>query len=162
MPFKYVVDGNIFDAQVEALVNPVNCVGVMGAGLAKQFKRKFPLNFNWYASACNVGKMVMGEVLVNDFQAYNDSQIHRYIVNFPTKIHWRDRSANYFGIETGLWDLDEKIEAMGIKSIAIPPLGCGLGGLRWEDVKSVIECILDNDNVEVHIYERKKIWSALE
>jgi O-acetyl-ADP-ribose deacetylase (regulator of RNase III) len=127
--------GDLLTADAEALVNPVNCVGVMGAGLALQFKRAFPQNFAAYQSACAAGQMQPGTMLVHDTGALSGP---RWIVNFPTKRHWREVS-RLEDVEAGLLDLAVEIERRGIRSIAVPALGCGLGGLNWQDVRPRIE-----------------------
>ena len=130
-----IAHGNILEADTEALVNTVNCVGVMGKGLALQFKQAFPANFKAYESACRAHEVVPGSMLTFD----NGSVIKpRYIVNFPTKRHWRDRS-RIEDIQSGLTALIEDVRRLGIRSIAVPPLGCGLGGLNWRDVRPMIE-----------------------
>ncbi len=127
--------GNILCADVEAIVNPVNCVGVMGRGLAAQFKRAYPANFTSYELACKRGEVAPGKMHVF---ATGQLTNPRYIVNFPTKRHWRDQS-RIEDIEAGLTALVTEVSARGITSIAIPPLGCGLGGLDWSDVRPLIE-----------------------
>ncbi len=122
-------------AEAEAFVNPVNCVGVMGKGLALQFKRAFPDNFKAYAAACRRGEVDPGRMFVFE----TGRLIHpRYVVNFPTKRHWRDKS-RMGDIVSGLRTLVEEVQARGIRSIAVPALGSGLGGLDWEEVRSRIE-----------------------
>lgn len=118
---------------VQALVNPVNCVGVMGAGLALQFKRTWPDNFNAYAQACKSGLVRPGKVFVFDLGSKVQS-VPRWILNLPTKRHWRDAS-RLDDVEAGLADLVVQIRERGIDSVAIPPLGCGLGGLDWMEVR---------------------------
>ena len=126
--------GNILEENVEAVVNPVNCVGVMGAGLARQFKLAYPDNFIFYAEVCRLGKLSPGRVLVYSRGVmYNP----KYIVNFPTKRYWKEPSC-LEDIKSGLVSLLETIREFNIKSIAIPPLGCGLGGLDWKIVKPLI------------------------
>lgn len=145
------VTGSIFDANVEALVNPVNCVGVMGAGLAKQFKGKYPKYYESYKEACVSGQLVIGK-------------IHTYITNnkilisFPTKYHWKNKT-KIKDVEVGLNTLkivlDTFRDSTGLKisSVAIPALGCGLGGLDWEEVKPLIYTILGNlEDVEILLY----------
>ena len=119
--------GDIFAEDVEALVNAVNCVGVMGRGVALQFKRAFPENFNAYAERCRRNEMRTGQVFV--FETANLGN-PRYIINFPTKRHWRGKSRPE-DIESGLKSLVSAIEERGIRSVALPPLGSGLGGLDW-------------------------------
>ena len=117
--------GDILAEEAEALVNTVNCVGVMGRGIALQFKRAFPENFKAYATQCKRNEMRPGRVFV--FET-GEMLLPRYIINFPTKRHWRGKS-RMEDIESGLGSLLEEIRSHGIRSIAIPPLGSGLGGL---------------------------------
>ncbi|MCY4485698.1 MAG: macro domain-containing protein [Deltaproteobacteria bacterium] len=140
------VQGNIFDSGCEALVNPVNCVGVMGKGLALQFKRRFPANFTSYAAACRRRDLAPGRLHVFD------AGVPRLIVNFPTKRHWRDAS-RLDDVTQGLHALAGAIATNTIRSIAIPPLGCGLGGLPWPDVRQLILHHLSTlDGVDVVIH----------
>ena len=127
--------GNLLEAQAEALVNAVNCVGVMGKGIALQFKQAFPDNYAFYQAACVRGEVRPGQMLV-----YDSGQVStpRYIINFPTKRHWRDQS-RIEDIEAGLESLVREVRSRGIQSIAIPPLGAGNGGLNWADVRRRIE-----------------------
>lgn len=135
---------------VEALVNTVNCVGVMGRGIALQFKKTFPDNFTAYAEACKQGEVVPGKMFIYDTFALTNP---RYIVNFPTKRHWKGKS-RIEDVETGLNALISEIKERGIRSIAIPPLGSGLGGLSWIDVKPLIEyAVQDVEDLEVVIFE---------
>ena len=127
--------GDLLDADVEALVNAVNTAGVMGKGLALQFKRRFPASFEAYAAACKRGEVATGRMHVVEM---NEPAGPRYIINFPTKQHWRDPSRLEY-VRAGLNALVEEIRARGIRSIAVPPLGCGLGGLAWTDVEPLIE-----------------------
>ena len=122
--------GDIFESDAEALVNTVNCKGVMGRGLALQFKRRFPENFAAYRAECDAGRMAPGRVHV--FETGRMSP--RYIINFPTKDHWRNASSLAY-IADGLDSLESEVRHLGIRSIAIPALGCDLGGLDWEDVR---------------------------
>ena len=130
--------GNIFYQDVDAIVNPVNCVGVMGAGLALQFKKWYPENFDAYAIACRNFEVWLGKMFV--YRLYGDVRPY-YIINFPTKYHWRDKSS-IEDIDSGLVALVEEIRIWHIQSIAIPRLGCGLGGLHWPDVRSHINMAL--------------------
>ena len=130
------VEGDIFESDAEALVNPVNCVGVMGAGLAAQFKRRFPENFSAYRSVCTLGQLKPGVLFI--FERGDCVLSPRYIVNFPTKLHWRERSDLRY-ISSGLEALLQEVRARHIKSVAIPPIGCGLGGLDWDSVLVLIE-----------------------
>jgi O-acetyl-ADP-ribose deacetylase (regulator of RNase III) len=135
---------------VDAIVNTVNCVGVMGKGIALQFKNKWPDNFVQYQAACKAGEVHPGKMNVYDAGAY--AQPH-FIINFPTKDHWRGNSKLSF-IQDGLLDLVAQVQALDIRSIAIPPLGCGNGGLDWADVKPLIEAAFAAlPEVNVHLFE---------
>jgi O-acetyl-ADP-ribose deacetylase (regulator of RNase III) len=123
--------GNLLLADAEALVNTVNTVGYMGKGIALQFKQAYPQNFQAYAQAVKRGDMEPGRVLVYPTGFVTHP---RFIINLPTKRHWRARS-RIEDIESGLKALVEEIRRLGIRSIAIPPLGCGNGGLDWSDVR---------------------------
>jgi O-acetyl-ADP-ribose deacetylase (regulator of RNase III) len=127
--------GDLLGAEAEALVNTVNCDGFMGRGIAAQFKRAYPENFKRYEAACKRGEVVPGKMLVTETGRLTNP---RFIINFPTKRHWRGKS-RIEDIEAGLVALVREIESRGIMSIAIPPLGCGLGGLDWRDVRPLIE-----------------------
>ncbi|MBQ1047818.1 macro domain-containing protein [Micromonospora sp. C51] len=148
-PAPNVIDvtGDLLAADVDALVNPVNGVGVMGKGLALQFKRRFPANYAAYRDACNRGEMQPGNVLTVLVRQGR----HRYVINFPTKRHWRDPS-RMEDIEAGLEDLAKTIRALRIESIAVPALGCGLGGLDWNDVRPRIVAILGKTGARVLLY----------
>ncbi len=142
--------GNIIQADVEALVNTVNTVGVMGKGIALAFKKAFPNNFKIYRQLCEDEKFDIGDLLIT-----NTDQIRpKFIINFPTKKHWRSRSKIEF-IKIGMKKLVREIKEKQIKSIAIPPLGCGNGGLNWNEVKTIILRELEevDKDVEVIIYE---------
>lgn len=141
--------GNLLQADVEALVNTVNTAGVMGKGIALQFKQAFPENFAAYEKAVKRGEVQPGTMFM-----YETGQMSnpRYIVNFPTKRHWRGK-ARLDDIEAGLQDLVRVIHEKGIRSIAIPPLGCGFGGLDWDDVRPLIVTALENlPNVAAWVY----------
>lgn len=141
--------GNLLEDDAEALVNTVNCVGVMGKGIALQFKQAFPENFIEYKKACHKEKVQLGKMFIHDTgNLFN----HKYIINFPTKKHWRSK-AYLKDIELGLQELVTQIKRLGIKSIAIPPLGCGNGGLDWKVVKPKIEAAFSQlPNIQVHLY----------
>jgi O-acetyl-ADP-ribose deacetylase (regulator of RNase III) len=143
-------EGNLLEAQAEALVNTVNTVGVMGKGIALMFKEKFPENFDAYESACEAESVEVGKMFVTPGVELVGP---RWIINFPTKKHWRQPSKLEW-IEAGLKDLRETIQKLKIRSIAIPPLGCGDGGLDWTVVSVMIEEALgDLDDVEITVYE---------
>lgn len=143
--------GNLLDAQCDALVNTVNTVGIMGKGIALQFKRAYPDVFKIYAQACKAEEVVPGRMHVVSVGGLVGGP--RWIINFPTKRHWRNAS-RLDDIEAGLQDLRRVILELNIKSIAIPPLGCGNGGLDWREVRPAIETALaDLDNVQIHVYE---------
>lgn len=127
--------GNLLTADAEALVNTVNTVGVMGKGVALQFKRAFPDNYRAYRAACQRGEVRIGRMFIVDRGMLGP---HRFIINFPTKGHWRDRS-RLQEIEAGLADLVSAVTERGISSLAVPALGCGNGGLEWRDVRPLIE-----------------------
>lgn len=141
--------GNILDAKVSALINTVNTVGVMGKGIALQFKNAFPQNFSAYSEAVKRKEIRTGEVQIVPVSSLNDVQ---YIINFPTKNHWRYPSKLEW-ITEGLRDLRKKIIEKHIESVAIPPLGCGNGGLEWSIVKAEIEKALHDLPVEIQVYE---------
>lgn len=124
------MQADIFSLQVQALVNPVNCVGIMGKGLAKAFKEHYPENFLAYRQYCLEGKLQIGGLFV-----YGQSPI---IVNLPTKKHWRSKST-LESIEAGIKALALYLEANHIESVAIPKLGCGLGGLNYEEILPLLE-----------------------
>ena len=144
------VRGDILDADVDALVNTVNTVGVMGKGIALQFKRAYPENFEAYRRACEQGALQIGNVLTVKLSRLGKP---KYIINFPTKKHWKGASKIDF-IEAGLSSLVDEVRRLQLKSIAIPPLGCGLGGLRWRDVRSRIEDSLQVlKDIDILVYE---------
>ncbi|WP_421621801.1 type II toxin-antitoxin system antitoxin DNA ADP-ribosyl glycohydrolase DarG [Alkalilimnicola ehrlichii] len=142
--------GNLLDADVEALVNTVNTVGVMGKGVALMFKEAFPENFRAYQAACKNREVVPGRMFVHERSALLGP---RWIINFPTKQHWRGKTRMEW-IDSGLRDLERVIRVNGIRSIALPPLGCGNGGLPWAQVRPRIESALrDLQDVRVVVFE---------
>ncbi len=142
--------GNLLNAPVEALVNPVNTAGVMGKGLALQFREAFPENYAAYRAACARGEVAVGRMLVTENRS---PATPRWIINFPTKEHWRNPSQLEF-ITSGLTDLVQVLRERQIRSMAIPPLGCGLGGLKWADVKPLVEAALNPlSDVETLVFE---------
>lgn len=143
------VQGNIFESDAEALVNTVNTVGVMGKGVALQFKERFPENFRLYEAACKRNEVQIGKMFVT---ATNSMINPRWIINFPTKKHWLHKSS-YTYIEAGLDDLVQQIRKLNIRSVAIPPLGAGQGGLNWQKVRALLEKKLSNLDIDIWIYE---------
>lgn len=142
--------GNLLLADVEALVNTVNTVGVMGKGIALQFKQAFPANFHAYEEACKRGEVQIGRMFVTETGRLDGP---RWIVNFPTKKDWRHPSRLEY-VRAGLSDLVNLIRERKIRSIALPPLGCGQGGLDWLQVKQAIEgTMADLLEVDVVVYE---------
>ncbi|MFD1360057.1 type II toxin-antitoxin system antitoxin DNA ADP-ribosyl glycohydrolase DarG [Lentibacillus salinarum] len=141
--------GNLLEGQSEALVNTVNTVGVMGKGIALQFKQAFPDVFREYEKACRANRVVTGKVQVVETSCLVGP---KYIINFPTKKHWKQKSKLNYVVE-GLEDLVKVVREFGIKSIAIPPLGCGNGGLDWSEVRPLIEKTFQDEPINVHVYE---------
>ena len=129
------ITGNLLEANAEALVNAVNCVGVMGKGIALQFKMAYPENFNQYQDACKKKQVNIGEMLICRLYGLENP---RYIINFPTKNHWRE-SSHPESIRLGLRSLTKEVVRLKIQSIAIPALGCGNGGLSWDSVNKIIK-----------------------
>jgi len=148
---KYV-KGNILESDAQALVNTVNTVGVMGKGIALQFKKAFPANFKQYVLACKNKKIDIGKLFITKEKTLIGERI---IINFPTKKDWRNPS-EYEYIEKGLDALVRIIDEYKIKSIALPPLGAGSGGLLWERVKNIIEEKMSKLNIDIYIYEPTK------
>lgn len=146
---KYV-SGNIFDSEAKVLVNPVNCDGVMGAGLALQFKKRYPESFEIYRQACLNQQVAIGAKLLITQDEYQGVPIT--IVHFPTKNDWRKVSKMEY-IETGLQKLKEEIIAQQWQSIAIPKIGCGIGSLEWRAVKYKIKAILSDLDANIFVYE---------
>lgn len=143
--------GNLLEADVEALVNTVNTVGVMGKGIALQFKKAFPENFKAYKKACDTDELQPGKMLV--VETHELPGVAKYIINFPTKRHWRGKS-KMEDIESGLTALVDEVRNYQIKSIAVPPLGCGNGGLRWSEVLPRIEVAFESvPDVRVLVFE---------
>lgn len=130
-----IVQGDLLSADTDAVVNTVNCVGVMGRGIALQMKNAYPVNFTAYAAACRHGEVQPGRMLVVETDQLSNP---RYIINFPTKRHWRDESL-LADIESGLSALIAEVRRLRLSSLALPALGCGLGGLDWHDVRPRIE-----------------------
>lgn len=142
--------GNLLEARVDALVNTVNTVGVMGKGIALMFKERFGLNFQRYAAACKARQVKVGQMFVTET---GELEGPRWIINFPTKEHWRGDSRLEW-VEAGLQDLKRVLRERQIRSVAIPPLGAGNGGLDWPTVKARIHAALnDMEGVDIRVYE---------
>jgi O-acetyl-ADP-ribose deacetylase (regulator of RNase III) len=150
----HYTQGNLLDAEVEALVNTVNTVGIMGKGIALMFKEAFPENYRLYAAACKRGEVQIGRMFVTERPPLAGSgRGPRWIINFPTKRHWRDRTRPEW-VQAGLADLTRLLQEKAIRSVALPPLGCGNGGLEWSAVRPLIEQALAGfPSVEVLVYE---------
>ncbi len=144
------IKGNLLEAKTQALVNTVNTVGVMGKGIALQFKEAFPNNFKIYLAACKNHEVRIGKMhVVRELTLTGE----RIIINFPTKTEWYKKS-KYEYIDSGLEDLVQVIKDYNILSIAIPPLGCGHGGLKWEKVRPMMEKYLGTlTNVDIEVFE---------
>jgi O-acetyl-ADP-ribose deacetylase (regulator of RNase III) len=143
-------EGNLLEAEAEALVNTVNTVGVMGKGVALMFKESFPKNFKAYEEACKAGEVRIGSVFVTEREDFLGP---KWIINFPTKDHWRAPSKIRWIVD-GLEDLKRVIKEKHIRSIALPPLGAGNGGLNWKEVRPLIQKALgDLNDVQVIVYE---------
>lgn len=142
-----VSNGDIFKSKCEALVNPVNIKGIMGKGLALAFETKYPAHFENYKRACQNGEMTTDKVLA--YQEKNGPMI----ICLATKADWRDSSKMEY-VSAGLDDLVKQIETLGIRSVAIPKLGCGLGGLDWNKIRPlIVEKMSSLDGINVEIYE---------
>lgn len=144
--------GNLFEANTQAIVNPVNTVGVMGKGLALQFKERYPENFAYYRTAFEDKTLQTGKMLLFEI---NENAVPRYIINFPTKKHWRGKSKMEY-IEEGMIDFVKTIQQHAIQSVAIPPLGAGWGGLPWNETKAFILkhlTVFEGSEINFWIYE---------
>ena len=150
--------GDILQAEADALVNTVNCVGIMGRGIALQFRNAFPSNYKSYKIACDREEVQPGRMFVHETGQLDP----RFIINFPTKRHWRGKSRMQ-DIESGLVALIAEIRGRGIRSIALPPLGCGLGGLDWNEVRPRIEdALAEVPEVRAIIFEPADAPPAIE
>lgn len=150
---KYLNEGNLFKSNADALVNPVNCKGVMGKGIALQYKSKYPECFVLYKKACDKNILKPGKLLFVRINKQADLFIknNNYIILFPTKNHWIGKSKIKW-IEDGLKYLKQNYKKYYLKSIAMPQIGCGLGGLKWEEVKQIIEKYFAKEEVVIEIY----------
>jgi len=144
------VEGNLLEANIDALVNTVNEVGVMGKGIALQFREAFPVSAREYTLAARHGDVRVGHVLVTRDDSLDGP---KWIIHFPTKRNWRQPSQLVW-VRDGLRDLVRVVRENHIESIALPPLGCGNGGLRWDDVRREIETAFHNvRGARVVVYE---------
>lgn len=146
------MESSIFETDAEAIVNPVNCVGVSGAGLAREFARHYPEHDRVYREACKEGRVMPGRGVITETGIDSPA----YIVNFPTKRHWRDES-RLSDIRLGLRNLRRELLRLGIRSVELPALGAGLGGLDWPEVRELIEREFGNEErikVTVSLYGR--------
>jgi len=149
--------GNLLEENAEALVNTVNCVGVMGKGIALEFKQAYPENFRHYHKACKAGEVKPGQMFT---VAISSLLNPRYIINFPTKRHWKGKS-KIEDIKSGMVALVREVQQLAITSIAVPPLGCGNGGLDWSKVKPLLEsAFVQLPNVRVIIFEPAGITAS--
>ena len=144
MPIHFA-SGDLLKTRAQTLVNTVNCQGVMGKGIALQFKKRFPRMFDDYVSRCKRGEVRLGEPY-----AYEECGTH--IINFPTKGHWK-ASSRIGDIRAGLNYLRNHLDEWNVHSIAIPPLGCGNGGLEWDDVRPLIVRAMEDAAIDVYVYE---------
>jgi len=145
-------EGDVFASGAEMLINSVNCVGVMGRGLAKQCKDAFPDTFKAYKKVCDRGGLEPGELFVHDRGLFVPEGEPRYVAHLATLRHWRDDTELAF-VRSGIDALADAVDRRDVESVAIPPVGCGYGGLDWDDVRSLIEsAFADHPNVEVWIY----------
>ena len=154
------VTGNLFDAKTQAIVNTVNCVGVMGKGVALEFKKRWPENFKAYKKKCDQNEIKTGKMFVfdNNSSLFENTSDFEYLINFPTKNHWRSKSKIEYVTE-GLEDFIFQVKKLNIKSVAIPPLGCGNGGLSWSQVKLlIVDKVSELPDVQWIIYQpREKV-----
>lgn len=150
--------GNLLNADVEALVNTVNTVGVMGKGIALMFKERFPENFRMYAAACKAKEVNTGKMFITEV---HEIEGPRWVVNFPTKRHWRAPSEMGW-IRDGLVDLRKFLIDQNVKSVAIPPLGAGNGGLDWKNVRPEIEAALADLDTEILVFEPTDQYQNIE
>lgn len=146
---KIIKNGNLLDSDATAIVNTVNCIGASGKGIALEFKKKYPKETLIYKKACQQDIVKTGRMFVVPIEN------NRWIINFPTKQHWRNESKLEW-IKDGLDDLHTLLKNSKLESIAIPPLGCGLGKLDWNIVKPLIINKLSDLDTTVYLYEPLK------
>lgn len=156
MPIEFR-KGDMFSEPFEAIVNTVNCVGVMGKGVALEFKRRWPENFEAYKKLCKSDRLRPGQMFVFDTATMFSSEWPRFLINFPTKDHWRSKSKLRF-VEDGLETLAVELKERGIRSVAIPPLGCGNGGLDWREVRPlIVEKLASLEDIQITVFSP---WDA--
>tara|TARA_Y100000766_G_C18399905_1_gene362248 strand:- start:22 stop:528 length:507 start_codon:yes stop_codon:yes gene_type:complete len=147
-----IIAGDIFDTDAEVIVNPVNCIGVMGKGLAKVIKKQYPWSFSNYEQACKRNELTPGGYVVSKFESmFSKDDDYPIIIHLATKGHWRSKS-KIEDIERGLENLVDFTNSNNIESVALPQLGCGLGGLDWEDLEPIFYHHLSNSQCEFIIY----------
>jgi O-acetyl-ADP-ribose deacetylase (regulator of RNase III) len=147
--------GNLFDDDAQCFVNAVNCAGVMGAGIAKEFKRRYPDYFKHYQTLCKDGYLChAGDVAMSAIEGPSDLKI----ISAATKTHW-DGPSTLSSIDTALRWIAHKARIYKLLSIAMPALGCGLGGLKWADVQPLIEKHLSGIDCDVRVYLPREYWS---
>lgn len=141
------IRGDILKSTTEAIVNPVNCEGIMGKGLAYQVRNMYPKTYREYKIACKEERLQIGKM-------HWTKENNKIIINFPTKNKWREKSRISY-ITEGLVSLRYLVKELNITSIAVPPLGCGLGGLNWSQVSQILTNFLEpiSDNVTIYIYQ---------
>lgn len=144
----HVVEGDVFASNVEAIVIPVNCVGVAGAGIALEARKRFPEWYRQYGSDCTSGRLTIGSIT---FCAY----YNQFLFNFPAKDHWKLPS-RYEYIEKTMPELRKKVEYIGVKSLALPAVGCGLGGLNFNVIRALAEKTFQDSSVDVLFYKPAK------
>jgi O-acetyl-ADP-ribose deacetylase (regulator of RNase III) len=145
----HYTNGDLLKSEAKALINTVNTVGVMGKGIALQFKKQFPENYRQYRTAYESGELAIGQLFITKERNIFGEKV---IINFPTKKHWRNKS-EYQYVSAGLKALRSFLIESDISSIAIPPLGCGNGGLDWAKVKVLIEEHLGQLTLDIFVYE---------
>lgn len=152
-----IVGGSIFESESNCLVNPVNCVGIMGAGLAREFKARYPEMYKSYLVNSKASKLKLGEI--NLYNGYYDIDSEKYIINFPTKFHYREKSSILSirkGMDSFVEFINKYADQFRIHSVAIPKIGCGLGGLDSDQVLKEITHSLDH--VESHKISFDLYW----
>lgn len=140
-----VIIGNIFESKMDVLVYAVNCVGVMGKGIASEFKKRYPVMFKEYKELCQQQLIKTGTL----YPYYDNDKVK--IINFPTKQHWRSPSKIEYIIDGLKWFINN-YERLSIDSITFPPLGCGNGGLTWDCIGPIMYYYLKDLPIDIEIY----------